>query len=90
MDAIGIPEPDRLALAEVVAGHRQVQLIAAGHVHRTLVGRLNGTPVVAVASTDVQLSLDFVDEELRFIAGPPCFAVHVLVEGRLVTHIQPV
>jgi 3',5'-cyclic-AMP phosphodiesterase len=90
MDAIGIPEPDRLALAEIVTRHRQVQLIAAGHVHRTLVGQLGATPVVAVASTDAQLALDFVDEELRFLDEPPCFAVHVLVDGRLVTHIQPV
>lgn len=90
MDAIGIPELDRLALAEIVTRHRQVQLIATGHVHRTLVGRLGATPVVAVASTDAQLALDLVDDELRFLDEPPCFAVHLLVEGRLVTHIQPV
>lgn len=90
MDAIGIPEPDRLALADIVTRHRQVQLIAAGHVHRTLIGQLGGTPVVAVASTDAQLALDFVDDELRFLNEPACVAVHVLVDGRLVTHIQPV
>ncbi|HEY3729143.1 MAG TPA: metallophosphoesterase [Solirubrobacteraceae bacterium] len=90
MDAIGIPEDERRALAEIVSRRRQVQLIAAGHVHRAIIGELSGTPVLAIPSTDVQLALDFEAEELRFVREPPCFAVHALVEGRLVSHIQPV
>lgn len=90
MDAIGIPERDRIGVAEVVSRHPQVQVIIAGHVHRAIVGRLGTTPVVAIPSTDVQLVLDFDTDELRFVAEPRYFAVHVLVDGQLVSHIEPV
>ncbi len=90
MDSIGIPESERVELAEIVSRHPQVQVIAAGHVHRTIVGELGGTPVLAIPSTDVQLALDFAAAELRFVHEPPCFAVHVLADGRLVSHIQPI
>jgi Icc protein len=90
MDAIGIPQDERDALAEIVSRHRQVQLIATGHVHRAIIGELLGIPVLAVPSTDVQLALDFDAQEIRFVHEPPCFGVHVLVDGRLVSHIQPV
>lgn len=90
MDLIGIPGPERAELAEVVGRHRQVQLIAAGHVHRTIVGQLGQTPVVAIPSTDVQLALDFAAAELHFVPEPPCFAVHVLADERIVSHVQPI
>jgi 3',5'-cyclic AMP phosphodiesterase CpdA len=90
MDAIGIVQEERAALAEILARHPQVQLIAAGHVHRAIIGALGGTRVLAIPSTDVQLALDFEDGELRFVPEPPCFAAHVLVEGQIVSHLQPV
>jgi 3',5'-cyclic AMP phosphodiesterase CpdA len=90
MDSIAIPLPEREALAELVAEHDQLQLIVAGHVHRAIVGALAGTPVVAIPSTGVQLKFDFDEPEVQFAAEPPCFALHALVDGRLVTHIQPV
>jgi 3',5'-cyclic-AMP phosphodiesterase len=89
MDAIGFGPGERDALAEIVARHGQVQLIAAGHVHRTIVGELGGAAILAIPSTDAQLALDFEADELRFVREPACFAVHVLVDGRLVSHIQP-
>lgn len=90
MDSIAIPERERRALAEIVSRHRQVGLIAAGHVHRAIFGSLSGTPVLAIPSTDVQLALDFDSAEMRFMPGPACFAIHVLVDGRLVSHVEAV
>ena len=90
MDAIGIPAPDRAALADVLRDAPQVQRIAAGHVHRTVAGALGGVPVLAIASNDVQLRLDLHGSEIAFAAEPPCFAVHLLAGGRLVSHVQPV
>jgi 3',5'-cyclic AMP phosphodiesterase CpdA len=90
MDAIGIAPEQRQALSEVVARHRQVQLIACGHVHRAVSGNLNGVSVLAVPSTGLQLALDLQTDELAFVDEPPCFAVHMLVQGRLVSHLQPV
>jgi hypothetical protein len=90
MDEIGIPIEDRDALADIVSRHPQVQIIAAGHVHRAVIGRLGGAAVVAIPSTDVQLALDLTAGELRFVREPPCFALHLFVGGRFVSHIQPV
>ncbi len=90
MDAIGIPAAERTALREIVARHPQVHVIAAGHVHRAIVAALGGVTVLALPSTDAQLALDFESGELRFVREPPCLALHVLADGRLVSHIQPV
>ena len=46
--------------------------------------------VLAIPSTDMQLILDLAATELRFDPQGPCFAVHVLAGGRIVSHIQPV
>ncbi len=90
MDAIGIAAGERVALGEILSRHPQVQVIAAGHVHRTIVGRLGATTVLAMPSTDIQLALDFQGDQLRFAREPPCFAVHVLVGDQLVSHLQPI
>lgn len=90
MDAIGIPTDERVAIADIIARHRQVHMIVAGHVHRAIVGQLGGAPVLAIPSTDVQLALDLAPNDMRFAREPPCFALHLLVGGRLVSHIQPV
>lgn len=90
MDAIGIPVAERAALAEIVARHPQIHVIAAGHVHRAIVGALGGVPVLAVPSTDAQLALDLEAEEMRFVSEPPCLALHVLADGRIVSHLQPI
>jgi 3',5'-cyclic AMP phosphodiesterase CpdA len=89
VDAIGTDAGERRALEEILSRHRQVQVVACGHVHRTVVGRLGPAMVLAIPSTDMQLALDFSAPELRFVTEPRCFAVHTLVEGRLVSHIQP-
>ncbi|HZE04866.1 MAG TPA: metallophosphoesterase [Solirubrobacteraceae bacterium] len=90
MDAIGIPEDERVALADILDRHRQVQLITSGHVHRAIVGAIAGTRVLAIPSTDVQLGLDLEASELRFVREPPCIAIHLILQGRIVSHIQPV
>lgn len=90
MDAIGIAEGERRALEEVLARHPQVHVIACGHVHRAIVGRLGPATVLAIPSTDMQLALDFAPGELQFVREPPCFALHILADGRIVSHIQPV
>ncbi len=48
----------RAELARIVAAHGGVQLIAAGHLHRPIVGALGGAPVVVAPSTSHQLALD--------------------------------
>lgn len=57
MDECGLLH-GRAELAALVAAHGSVQLIAAGHMHRPILGLLGGAPVVVAPSTSHQLNLD--------------------------------
>ena len=57
MDACGLLH-GRAELGRIVAAHGGVQLIAAGHMHRPIVGQLGGAPVVVAPSSSHQLALD--------------------------------
>ncbi len=90
MDDLGLPAADRDRLARVVERHPQVSRIVAGHVHRTITGQIGGRTVLAVPSTYVQLRLELGSHEIAFAAEPRGFAVHALLDGELVSHLQPV
>jgi hypothetical protein len=64
-----------------------VQLIAAGHVHRVIAGTVGGVSVLAIPSTTDQPALDLNTSDFRRVEEPLCFAIHLLVAGRLVSHI---
>ena len=89
-DELGLPDADRQALGDVVARHAQVRRIVAGHVHHTIVGELAGRAVLTVPSTYVQLRLDFRAQELEPVDEPAGFAVHTVLDGEVVSHVQPV
>ena len=89
-DAIGLPSGDRRALGEVVERHPQVRRLVAGHVHRTISGELAGRPVLSVPSTYVQARLNFGSQEIELAADPAGFAVHAVLDGDLISHVQPV
>jgi 3',5'-cyclic-AMP phosphodiesterase len=90
MDEIGLPAADREGLARVVERHPQVRRLVGGHVHRTIAAQLGGRGVLAVPSTYVQLRLELGSRELAFADEPRGFAVHALLDGELVSHVQPV
>lgn len=56
MDACGLLQ-GVAPLGRLVAAHGAVQLIAAGHMHRPVVGALGGAPVVVAPSSSHQLEL---------------------------------
>lgn len=89
-DAIGLPEADREALGKAIERHPQVLRIVAGHMHRTVVAELAGRAVLAVPSTYLQGRLEFTGPEFVLDVEPPGFAIHALVGGQLISHIQPV
>jgi Icc protein len=89
-DDLGLPLADREALRDVIARHRQVRRVVAGHVHRTMVGELGGTPVLTVPSTYVQARLDFGSQKLELTPDPGGFGVHVVVDGGLTSHVEPI
>jgi 3',5'-cyclic AMP phosphodiesterase CpdA len=89
-DELGLPDADRQALGEVIARHPQVRRIVAGHMHRTIIGELAGRVVLTVPSTYVQMRLDFRLQESELADEPAGFAVHAVLDGEWVSHVQPV
>jgi hypothetical protein len=89
-DELGLAADGRRGLADVLARHPQVQRVVAGHLHRTMTGTLASRAVVSVPSTYVQGRLDFDARTFELANEPPGFALHALVDGQLVSHIQPV
>jgi len=90
LDQIGLPTADLHALGEIVERHPQVRRLVGGHVHRTITAELGGIAVLAAPSTYVQARLDFNAEQLQFAAEPAGFAVHVLSDADLASHVQMV
>jgi 3',5'-cyclic-AMP phosphodiesterase len=89
LDAIGIAEPGRTALGELLARSPQVLRVVAGHVHRTVFGTHGGCGVVACASTHLQAPLELGSRELRLIQETPAIALHAVLDSGLVSHVQP-
>ncbi|MGH2949337.1 MAG: hypothetical protein ACRDPC_24295 [Solirubrobacteraceae bacterium] len=90
MDEIGLPASDRRALSGVLGLHPQVRRIVAGHMHRTIAADLGGRAILAAPSTYVQARLDFRTQAVDLTAEPAGFAIHALLDGELVSHVQPV
>lgn len=91
MDAMSLDGDDADALEALLAEHPQVLAVTCGHVHRTLAASFAGRPLLFCPSTNSTLRLDLREEDglpLRFEEQPLGFAVHALVDGRLVSHLQ--
>ena len=89
-DAVGLAPDARRALGDVVARHSHVRRIVAGHVHRTITGELAGRTVLTVPSTYAHTALDLEAEAAELVMEPPAVALHAVVDGVLVSHLQPV
>jgi 3',5'-cyclic-AMP phosphodiesterase len=91
LDELGLAEPDRLALAELMAANAQVKRIVAGHVHRGAVGAVGGCPVFICPSSYLQLALDLgPDSEIALVREPPAFGLHVTLGDELISHVVPI
>lgn len=88
-EEIGLPDAHRRAFAALVARHGQVRRIVAGHIHRTIAGEAGGRPVLVAPSTYVQTALELEPGEIRDTAEDPGFVVHLLIDGELTSHVQP-
>jgi 3',5'-cyclic AMP phosphodiesterase CpdA len=88
LDAIGLT--NRGALAGLLARSPQVRRVIAGHVHRGAFGVVGGCGVVACPSTNLQAKLEIGTDGFTIVREPPAYAVHALLDGELVSHLQPV
>jgi 3',5'-cyclic-AMP phosphodiesterase len=87
-DVIGLT--GRAELEAVVERHRHVLAVVGGHIHRAIVAPFAGRFALSVPSTYMQAELDFGVEEIELVDEPPAYALHAVVDGHLVSHIQPV
>jgi 3',5'-cyclic-AMP phosphodiesterase len=90
MDGIGLEPGSRVELAAVLGRAPNVLRVIAGHVHRPMYSTCGGRPVFSCPSADVAIRLDLRDgAELGVLDEPPAYALHLVTDGTLVTHIQP-
>ncbi|HEX4436740.1 MAG TPA: phosphodiesterase [Solirubrobacteraceae bacterium] len=92
MDDIALDEHDAARLESLLESHPQVLAVTCGHVHRTVTTSFAGRPLLICPSTNSALRLDLRPDERQdaiFEEQPLGFAVHSLVDGRLVSHVQP-
>jgi 3',5'-cyclic-AMP phosphodiesterase len=90
----GIEHMDRLglegarAMGSVIDGHRHIERVLCGHLHRPIQLRWHGTVAMTAPSTAHQVVLDLRREApVAFAMEPPAFLLHVWREGTgLITH----
>jgi 3',5'-cyclic-AMP phosphodiesterase len=90
LDEIGLPPEQRTALAELLRRSPHVLRVIAGHVHRGAFGALGGCGVAACPSTNLQARLQIRPEGYEIGDDPPAILVHTLLDGELVSHVQPI
>jgi 3',5'-cyclic-AMP phosphodiesterase len=87
MDRMGLREGAQ-ALEALLRRHPQVERLVCGHLHRSIQCRFGGTLAMTVPSTAHQIALDLRPRSpLAWRLEPPGFALHVMLERTLVTHI---
>lgn len=86
LDDIGLRNATELH--RVVGRYPAVELILAGHVHRTMVRRLNGAVAMTCPSTAHQIHLDLSrSRRLAAVMEPPACLIHLWSESTgMVTH----
>jgi 3',5'-cyclic AMP phosphodiesterase CpdA len=92
MDAIALDEHDAARLESLLESNPQVLGVTCGHVHRTITTTFAGRPLLVCPSTNSALRLDLrpdKGQDAIFEEQPLGFVVHLLTDGRLVSHVQP-
>jgi len=89
-DEIGLEQPDRRALRDVLERHEQVRRLACGHLHSTMTGEFAGRGVLVAPSTYVQSRLDFSATEIDLTAKHADFVVHAVLDDELISHVKAV
>jgi 3',5'-cyclic-AMP phosphodiesterase len=91
LDEIGLPGEDRVALGRLLGEHPQVARVVTGHVHTATLGSIGGREVFTCPSTCLPAELNLGETRpIELADGPPAFALHLLCEEGLVSHVRPV
>lgn len=87
-DGLCLKRDSRDALGDVLRAHPQVTRIAAGHLHRVLVGELAARTVITAPSTFSQARLSVEAASFEVDPAPAAFMVHSVFNGELISHYQ--
>lgn len=87
MDLIGLQGKDRLR--EILQIVPPPMAILCGHIHRTIISNIGGTPVIVAPSAAHAVSLDIgPDAPSSFHMEPPGMLLHKVEDGTLTTHLS--
>ena len=90
VDEAGLADDARRALGAVVERHPNVLRIAGGHLHQTIAGTLGGRHVLAAPSVYTRMRPRFAAGDVDARSGPAGVVIHRLVDGGLLSHVEPV
>ncbi|CAL99730.1 3',5'-cyclic AMP phosphodiesterase CpdA [Saccharopolyspora erythraea NRRL 2338] len=94
--AVGIPYLDGMGMedaaefAGVIARHRNVARVLAGHVHRAVVADFAGATLTTAPSTHIQIGFTTGEDVPPLHADPASFLLHLIDGASAVTHTLPI
>ncbi len=91
LDEIGLPTAHSAAVGRLLEEHPQVARVVTGHVHTAAVGQIGGCGVFTCPSTFRPAELNLGEARpIDLGEGPPCYALHLLRDEGLISHVRPV
>jgi len=90
LDEIALGAEDTVALAALLERSPQVLRVICGHTHRAAFTTLGGRGVFTCPGVHLTARLEIGAPGYTVVAEPPAFALHVMVDGGVTTHVQPI
>jgi 3',5'-cyclic AMP phosphodiesterase CpdA len=90
LDEIALGAEDTAALAALLERNRQVLRVICGHTHRAAFSVLGGCGVFSCPGVHLTARLEIGAPGYTVVAEPPAFALHVILDGTVTTHVQPI
>ena len=90
LDEIALGAEDTAAVAALLERSPQVLRVICGHTHRAAFTTLGGCGVLTCPGVHLTARLEIGAPGYTMAAEPPAFALHVMLDGTVTTHIQPI
>jgi Icc protein len=90
LDEIALGAEDTAGLAALLERSPQVQRVVCGHTHRAAFAVVGGCGVVSCPGVHLTARLEIGAPGYTVVAEPPAFALHVILDGTVTTHVQPI
>ena len=90
LDEIALGAEDTAALAALLERSPQVLRVICGHTHRAAFTTLGGCGVFTCPGVHLAARLEIGAPGYTIVAERPAFALHVMLDGTVTTHVQPI